>query len=193
MPSTASSSVEVRLRGSGRRTAGSSEIVRVVEACLKHKRPVYIEMPHDMVDREIPTTGVPHVADRPSDAGALEAAVAETIELLGKAKKPVIYAGVELHRYGLADLALHGRASHEIEGQVADDRIEVAERLADLATLLQPIGKAQPGFLDDVLRARPVAHDPHRIFQQLVAIFPVEGERFRRLHQIPWQCEWFAI
>src|SRR5437868_10352143 len=31
----------------------AAEIVRVVEACLKHKRPVYIEMPHDMVDREI--------------------------------------------------------------------------------------------------------------------------------------------
>ncbi len=84
----------------------ASEIVRVVEACLKHKRPVYIEMPHDMVDREIPTTGIPPVIERPSDEGALAAAVAETMELLGKAKKPVIYAGVELHRYGLSDLAI---------------------------------------------------------------------------------------
>jgi indolepyruvate decarboxylase len=84
----------------------ASEIVRVVEACLKHKRPVYIEMPHDMVDREIPTTGIPPTVDRPSDAGALQAAVEETIDLLAKAKKPVIYAGVELHRYGLADLAI---------------------------------------------------------------------------------------
>src|SRR3954465_955746 len=35
------------------RAAG--EIVRCVEACLRHKRPVYIEVPYDMVDREIPT------------------------------------------------------------------------------------------------------------------------------------------
>src|SRR3954466_16336982 len=32
----------------------AEEIVRCVAACLRHKRPVYIEVPHDMVDREIP-------------------------------------------------------------------------------------------------------------------------------------------
>ena len=37
----------------------ASEIVRCVEACLRHKRPVYIEVPHDMVDREIPVDGFP--------------------------------------------------------------------------------------------------------------------------------------
>src|SRR3954466_11199470 len=37
--------------------SAAAEIVRVVDACLKYKRPVYIEMPHDMVDREIPIPG----------------------------------------------------------------------------------------------------------------------------------------
>src|SRR6266581_2327183 len=37
----------------------ASEIVRCVDACLRHKRPVYIEVPHDMVDREIPTVQIP--------------------------------------------------------------------------------------------------------------------------------------
>ncbi len=97
----------------------ASEIVRVVEACLKHKRPVYIEMPHDMVDREIPTTGIPPVIERASDEGALAAAVAETMELLGKAKKPVIYAGVELHRYGLSDLAI--RLAEKLNIPIAAD------------------------------------------------------------------------
>src|SRR5690242_19067509 len=32
----------------------ASEIMRVVDACLKHKRPVYIEVPYDMVDKQIP-------------------------------------------------------------------------------------------------------------------------------------------
>src|ERR1044071_549028 len=30
------------------------EIVRCVEECLRYKRPVYIEVPHDMADRKIP-------------------------------------------------------------------------------------------------------------------------------------------
>src|SRR5580704_9848811 len=36
----------------------ASEIVRCVEACVRHKRPVYIEVPHDIVDREIPTAQI---------------------------------------------------------------------------------------------------------------------------------------
>src|ERR1041385_1256574 len=39
----------------------ASEIVRVVNACLRHKRPVYIEIPHDMADRTIQIHGIaPH-------------------------------------------------------------------------------------------------------------------------------------
>src|ERR1043165_7687153 len=36
----------------------ASEIARCVNACLRHKRPVYIEIPHDMVDREVPIVGI---------------------------------------------------------------------------------------------------------------------------------------
>ncbi|MGF1634576.1 MAG: alpha-keto acid decarboxylase family protein [Phycisphaerae bacterium] len=82
----------------------AGEIVRVVEACLKHKRPVYIEVPHDMVDRPIPT--IQPEAYKPadeSDPEVLAAAIEEVGQMLAKARKPVILAGVELHRYGLAD------------------------------------------------------------------------------------------
>src|SRR5207237_3678755 len=34
----------------------AAEIVRCVEACLRHKRPGYIDVPYDMVDREIPVS-----------------------------------------------------------------------------------------------------------------------------------------
>jgi indolepyruvate decarboxylase len=84
----------------------AAEIVRVVEACLKHKRPVYIEVPHDMVDREIPTANVPTPVPDVSDPEVLKAAIDETAAMLEKAKKPVILAGVELHRFGLTDLAV---------------------------------------------------------------------------------------
>src|SRR5207237_7466874 len=34
--------------------SAAGEIIRVVQAAITHKRPVYIEVPYDMVDREIP-------------------------------------------------------------------------------------------------------------------------------------------
>jgi indolepyruvate decarboxylase len=89
------------------RAAG--EIVRCVEACLRHKRPVYIEVPHDMVDREIPVP-VEQLdgaeVTPPSDPETLRSALEETHRMLARAKKPVILAGVELHRYGVTDLAI---------------------------------------------------------------------------------------
>src|SRR6187401_3709676 len=81
----------------------AAEIVRCVEACLRHKRPVYIEVPHDMVDREIPIALASPAAPEISDPPALAEAVEETLTMLRSAKKPVILAGVELHRFGLTD------------------------------------------------------------------------------------------
>jgi indolepyruvate decarboxylase len=77
-----------------------------VEACLAHKRPVYIEVPHDMVDKEIPTIQPVEPVPPKSDPATLKAAVKESVELLAGAKKPVLLAGVELHRFGLVDAAI---------------------------------------------------------------------------------------
>jgi TPP-dependent 2-oxoacid decarboxylase len=84
----------------------ASEIVRCVEACLRHKRPVYIEVPHDLVDREIPIAGIPCVASEKSEPRTLKAALDETLSLIRAAKKPVILAGVELARYRTAHLVV---------------------------------------------------------------------------------------
>jgi TPP-dependent 2-oxoacid decarboxylase len=84
----------------------AAEIVRCVDACLRHKRPVYIEVPHDMADREIPIALAPAAPYEISDEATLQAAVDETLELIGKAKRPVILAGVELARYRLAPLVM---------------------------------------------------------------------------------------
>jgi len=84
----------------------ASEIVRCVEACLRHKRPVYIEVPHDMVDREIPVEGIPLGIPEKSDPHTLRAAINETLSLIRRAKKPVILAGVELARYRTAGLVV---------------------------------------------------------------------------------------
>ena len=82
------------------------EIVRCVEECLRYKRPVYIEVPHDMVDREIPIPPPPYFPQPQSDPDTLAAALAESTAMLKAARKPVILAGVELHRFGLTDIAV---------------------------------------------------------------------------------------
>jgi TPP-dependent 2-oxoacid decarboxylase len=84
----------------------AAEIVRCVEACLRHKRPVYIEVPHDIVDREIPVTGISPALAQQSDPHTLKAALAEILCLIRAAKKPVILAGVELARYRTARLVV---------------------------------------------------------------------------------------
>ena len=84
----------------------ASEIVRCVEACLRHKRPVYIEVPHDMVDREVPIVNIAPPLPAPSDPHTLAAALGETLTLIRAAKRPVILAGVELARYRIAGLVL---------------------------------------------------------------------------------------
>ncbi|HEU5117834.1 MAG TPA: thiamine pyrophosphate-binding protein, partial [Isosphaeraceae bacterium] len=83
-----------------------SEIDRVLEAAIRYKRPVYLEVPRDMVDApEV----VPHKAPKglpPSDPDALREAVEEASAMLRAAKRPVILADVEVHRFGLQDVLL---------------------------------------------------------------------------------------
>ncbi len=97
----------------------ASEIVRCVEACLREKRPVYIEVPHDMVGRKISTTAIASPPPAESDPQALAAAVEETLSLIRAAKKPVILAGVELARYRLAPLVL--RLAERLKIPIAAD------------------------------------------------------------------------
>src|ERR1043165_3579359 len=84
----------------------ASEIARCIDACLRHKRPVYIEVPHDMADRIIPIHGIATPSSEQSDPNTLAAALAETVDLIRAAKKPVILAGVELARYRMAGLVM---------------------------------------------------------------------------------------
>ena len=84
----------------------ASEIIRCVQACIRQKRPVYIEVPYDMVNRAIPVPPITPMPRGVSDAHTLASAVGETLALLRAAKKPVIIAGVELARYRFAPLVL---------------------------------------------------------------------------------------
>ena len=77
-----------------------AQIDRTIAACLRYKRPVYIEIPADMVSKPCV---IPASFERPnplvSDVRALDEAINEAVEWLEKSERPVILAGVELHRY----------------------------------------------------------------------------------------------
>jgi indolepyruvate decarboxylase len=80
-----------------------SEIDRVLAAALRFKRPVYLEIPRDQVN--VRPEG-PHRIPRalpPSDPDALREAVEETVAMLTAARRPMILADVEIHRFGLQD------------------------------------------------------------------------------------------
>jgi len=73
-----------------------------ISACLRSKRPVYVEIPQDLVSKPCSDPG-PFNVDTviPSDKGALEEAVTEASEMLKSAARPLILAGVEPHRFGI--------------------------------------------------------------------------------------------
>jgi len=79
------------------------EIDRVLDAVVRFKRPGYIELPRDMVNV------IPHIShvfpsqENTSDPQALTEAVSEAAQLIQSAERPVILAGVEMHRFHLQD------------------------------------------------------------------------------------------
>ena len=78
-----------------------AEIARVLASCKRHSRPVYIEVPRDMVT--VPTEPVSPLAAPPIDTEQVDAAVAEILDRLARAKSPVMMVGVEVRRFGLED------------------------------------------------------------------------------------------
>jgi indolepyruvate decarboxylase len=79
------------------------EIDRVLEAATRYKRPVYLELPRDLVSSPQMAPHRPPEGLPPSDPEALREAVDEAATLLAKAQRPVILADVEIHRFGLQD------------------------------------------------------------------------------------------
>jgi TPP-dependent 2-oxoacid decarboxylase len=84
--------------------SAARELHEVVRAVWAEQRPGYIEIHRDMVDREI---DVPaeliswdgHLHFYESDARRVEEAARETAAMLNQSRKPVLIAGIEIHRY----------------------------------------------------------------------------------------------
>ena len=89
---------QIRLDDAARAPA---DIARVLASCRRHSRPVYIELPRDMVAVEclpVPTLPAP-----PRDTDKLDACVDEVLQRLARAVAPVLMVGVEVRRFGLED------------------------------------------------------------------------------------------
>jgi alpha-keto-acid decarboxylase len=105
-----------------------------LHAAKEQRKPVYVELPRDVVDQ----TGYPMPAETPIefavDEASLAEAVAETLSLLETAEKPVIVAGVDLHRESLQSALVR---------LVDSSRIPIAATLTGKSV----IGERHPGYL----------------------------------------------
>ncbi len=79
------------------------EIDRVIDAALTHKRPVYIELPRNMVSITALPYYLPQEIPLLRDDNILNEALLEASKIINASAKPAIIAGIELHRYGLQD------------------------------------------------------------------------------------------
>ena len=77
------------------------EIHRAIDCALRFKRPVYLEIPRDMVNTEIELISTQQRAIAQTDRDTLDEAIGETMAMLTGATSPVILAGVEVHRFKL--------------------------------------------------------------------------------------------
>lgn len=83
-------------------TAGS-EINRVISAVKETKRPGYIELPRDMVQSETYEPVLPVKESLAIDQEIADEACRRALNMIAKAKRPIIIAGVEVHRFGLQE------------------------------------------------------------------------------------------
>jgi len=79
------------------------EIDRVLDAARREQRPVYLEVPRDMVDVAVEIQPRRVRPPAVSDPDALAAALAEATGKLRAAARPVVVLGVEVQRFGLVD------------------------------------------------------------------------------------------
>ena len=94
---------------------------RLIDAAFRamreNLRPIYIEIPRDVVKMEIPDAAIAAptpVADNPTDKEDLAACISEISAWLAFSQRPVILAGVETARCGLSEKLINFAEAHRI-------------------------------------------------------------------------------
>ena len=81
-----------------------AQIDSALKTCLQSRRPIFIEIPVDLVEEACAEPSDLIREDKPTSASeALREAVDEASLLLASAKRPIILGGVEVHRFGLRE------------------------------------------------------------------------------------------
>ncbi len=83
-----------------------TKIQNVLHACQEFMRPVYIEIPRDIVDEKILIPEEKETFSYPVNEKAANEAADEILQRVAEAEKPVILAGVETERFNLKDSVL---------------------------------------------------------------------------------------
>ncbi|HZC50631.1 MAG TPA: thiamine pyrophosphate-binding protein, partial [Nitrososphaeraceae archaeon] len=104
-------------------TTAAKDINRVLSSAIRYKRPVYIELPRDVVSAPIyiqqsskdfktvsqsnpETTKLVEEEKYRTDMHSMQEALSEATTMINSSKKPIIIAGVEIHRFGLQGVLL---------------------------------------------------------------------------------------
>jgi len=80
----------------------ASHVCRALDTARKLSRPVYLEVPRDMVSTEVAPPDDERI-ELATDAGAVDEAVAEIAARLRAAARPALIVGVEVHRFRLRE------------------------------------------------------------------------------------------
>jgi indolepyruvate decarboxylase len=81
----------------------ASQIRKAIDVAMHCKRPVYLEIPRDMVFADITVPADVEYLDLKIDEGAVREAAQEIVGQLNAATSPVLIVGVEVHRFQLRD------------------------------------------------------------------------------------------
>ena len=91
-------------------------IERVLSYARRYRRPVYIELPRDIVSSPLPILPLRQndyvdfqtsiSEEYKTDIASMQEALEEAARMINSSRQPVIVAGVEIHRFGLQDKIL---------------------------------------------------------------------------------------
>lgn len=95
----------------------ATNIRRAIDVALKFMRPVYLEVPRDMVFTEIPIPSGFEDVELKVDGEAVEEAAQEIVGRLIESQHPVIIVGVEIRRFHLQEKVL--RLAEKLQVPVA--------------------------------------------------------------------------
>lgn len=82
--------------------SAASEVDRVLHACTRQQKPVYIELPRDKVDHSLTSSPLAEIPEDKCDEEALQEALKEAHLMLERSERPVLWVGREIASYGLA-------------------------------------------------------------------------------------------